>query len=342
MQEQLYWIYSFNIIVNSTLSFFTTVLAIEFLLPLFRIKNPRAQVICYILPFFKICLDLCRYQFSNWALLYGINPLLAETGTRQLLVMQNPLTGIQFSMQDGKTFSIADLMALSINPLWIRGFVSVAIIGSVIAMTLRLVQIFQEKQYVSRILQASHLISLPYLDGSLAAWMGKKQITLAISTEVNSPCVIGKRILFPPSLVGNLSQEEMKAVIAHEIAHYYWRDSALRIACSFISSIFWWIPSRLWQRRIEEMQEEGSDAMIHRFGISQMALAEAVLKTAENTKETRALLVFSFAGHRASLKRRMQRILCEPSKQVKKWSVIQYGLLICCLLSVLFGKLWIF
>lgn len=86
------------------------------------------------------------------------------------------------------------------------------------------------------------------------------------------------------------------------------------------------------------MQEQGSDSMIHRFGISRFALAGAILKTAKAVPSKRLL---SFAGGAFSLKRRMQMILQEPQRPTK-WKPIQYGLLGLCLLSILFGKLWIF
>lgn len=121
MESGLYWIYAFNIVVNSTLSFFTSLLLIEGCIALFRVAHPRVKVVCRVLPFIKICLDLCLYHISKWALIHGVNPTLAEKGTRQLALLLNPFTGIQFRMKDGKTFSIADVIALSIDPIWHNG-----------------------------------------------------------------------------------------------------------------------------------------------------------------------------------------------------------------------------
>ncbi len=159
---------------------------------------------------------------------------------------------------------------------------------------------------------------------------------------ITSPCIVGKRILFPASLTTTLSSEETEAVIAHELGHCHWKDCGLRLVCSFIASLFWWIPSRWWLKRIEEKQEQASDEMIYRFGISSLALAEAVLKTAQKAKEMPSTLAIPFVGRRLWLKRRMQRILSERAKPNAKWRALQFGLLICSLLSVLFGKLWIF
>lgn len=342
MGSQLYWIYAFNIIVNSTLAFLTSLLLIEFFICVFRIKHPRIKVICRILPFFKICLDLCLYQISKWALFHGVNPILAEKGTRKLSLQFNPFAYMQFSLQDGKTFSLADVAALSVDPCWIQGIVIVAGFGSVIAIFLYLKRFFQEKRLISKILNEAVPISVNNLNGSLTAWIEKKQVTIACSNDISSPCVIGKTILFPKQLLQDLSDMEIEAIIAHEMAHLRWMDCTTRIACSLAASLFWWIPTKWWQNRIEEMQEQASDAMIYQFGISGTILAEAILKTAQKMKPGQSQLVFSFVGNKSLFRNRMEEILKTPSSRSMGWKIIQYGLLFSALMSVLFGTLWIF
>jgi beta-lactamase regulating signal transducer with metallopeptidase domain len=347
MSHSLYWTYAFNIVVNSLPSFLTTILLIEFFLFLFRIKQPRIKAICRALPFFKICVDLVLYQHANWALLHEVNPLLAEVGTRQLAIiinpsaLKNPFAGIQFSMQDGKTFSLADVIALSIDPFWVQVVVITAFVGASFALLRYLIMIFREKQRVAQIVQASHPIVLP-VQPPLAAWMHKKRITLATSTAIDSPCIAGKIILFPAVLIDALSQEEREAVIAHEIAHCQWKDCGLRLACAFVGALFWWTASGWWQKRVEEMQEQAADTMVDRFEISRCALAQAVLKTARQAKEMPPVLTFPFVGRQLRLQRRMQKILREPIQPMTRWGKMRYGLLFCILLSVVFAKLWIF
>ncbi len=339
---ELYWIYAFNVIINSTLSFFTTIVLIEIFMRFLRIKHPRVKAICYLLPFCKICIDLCLYHFSNWALLHGVNPTLAETGTRNLSIMVNPFTGIQFSMQDGKTFSVADIIALSTDILLIQAIVSIAIAGAIIACTWRLIRIFRAKRCIDLMLRNATVIDWPNLNSCLAEWMKQEGVQCASTSAVDAPCITKKTVLFPVRLLNDLSQEEVEAIIAHEVAHLHWRDCSLRLAYSLIATVFWWIPTEWWQRRIEEMQEQASDSMIHRFGISRFALAEAVLKTARNARGMPSKLSCSFVGRRLSLTNRMGMILQEPMQRTLKWETIQYGLLGLSLLSILLGKLWIF
>lgn len=342
MGQELYWIYAFNVIVNSTLSFFTTLALVELFVRLLRVRHPRAKAICRLLPFCKICIDLCLYHFSNWALLHGINPTLAETGTRNLSIMVNPFTGIQFSMQDGKTFSVADVIALSARHLFIQAIVSIAIAGIIIACTRRLIRIFRAKKCINLMVRNATVIDWPNLNCCLAEWMKQKGVQCASTSAVDAPCITKKMILFPARLLGDLSQEEVEAIIAHEMAHFHWRDCSLRLGCSLIATVFWWIPTEWWQRRIEKMQEQASDSMIHRFGISRFALAEAILKTARNARGMSSELSCSFVERRLSLKSRMEMILQEPMQGTLKWKAIQYGLLGLGLLSILLGKLWIF
>lgn len=342
MIGSLYWIYAFNIVVNSALAFFTSILLIECFIFLFRIKHPRIRVICRIVPFFKIFLDLCLYRFSKWALLHGVNPLLAEKGTRQLTLQINPFTGILFNMKDGKTFSIADVIALSIDPIWIQGIVCVAGLGSICAISLYLKRIFQEKQRVSTLVAEATPILLNNPNPSLIAYMQKNQITVACSHAISSPCLVGKVILFPMQLFVNFSEEEVGAIIAHETAHFRWRDGSSRIACSILSLLFWWIPTQWLQKRIERMQEQAADAAIQQFEIPGIALAGAILKTAQKARGARSEVAIPFLGNKFFLKHRMEMILKESPSRSRRWKIVQYGLLFIALASILFGTLWIF
>lgn len=343
MEPPLYWVYAFNIVVNSAFSFFTSLLLIECCICLFRVVYPRVKAFCRLLPFIKICLDLGLYHVSKWALIHGVNPTLAEKGTRQLaLLLMNPFTGIQFRMEDGKTFTIADVIALSIDPIWIWGTVFIAGVGSVTACLLYLRRIILEKRQIATIIAGATQILIKNSNASLIAWMKKKQIMLATSNAISSPCIVGKTVLIPTQLLRDLSEEEMEAIIVHEMAHFRWKDCGVRIAYSVIAALFWWIPSKGAQKRIEEVQEQAADAAIHHFGIPGIVLAGAILKTAIQKKRAESLLAFSLVGGQSRVKKRIRLILREPHSPLFRWRVMQYALLFSALASILFGTLWIF
>ncbi|HEY5236021.1 MAG TPA: hypothetical protein VIJ14_07580, partial [Rhabdochlamydiaceae bacterium] len=153
----LAWIYAFNILINSALAFVTVALLVKFLLWAFRIKQPRIVALCLSIPLFKVGFDFFLYNFSRWALNSQINPLLCSPGTRAITatftyptsLFPYPLnSGIYFTVEGGKTFTIADVIALSIDPLWIKLIVILALAVSVGLGGLRLLQALKAKKQV--------------------------------------------------------------------------------------------------------------------------------------------------------------------------------------------------
>ncbi len=152
----LAWIYAFNILINSFLAFFTLALLVKFLLWACRIKQPRLQALALSLPLFKVGFDFFLYNFSRWALSSQINPLLCMPGTRAINVSfayPTPYSGIYFTVEGGKTFTLADVIALSIDPLWIKTIVTLAFAVSIGLGARRLLQALKAKKYVKEILR---------------------------------------------------------------------------------------------------------------------------------------------------------------------------------------------
>jgi beta-lactamase regulating signal transducer with metallopeptidase domain len=342
MSPDLGWIYLFNIIVNSVLSFYTSILFVAFLICFLRIRAPRIKALCCLMPFCKIGLDLFCYRFSNWALAFDINPLLAEIGTRTLSIQINPFAGIQLSMQDGHTFSLADVIALSAGPLWIQMIVITAIAGTIIAAALGLIRLVRDMIWASRIIQNAAAIHRPMLNPRLKSWVKAKNAKYFASSAIHSPCVIGKALLFPSNLLDTLTQREFEAIIAHEMAHLRWMDRTIRIICRFLSAVFWWIPTQWWHNHMNHLQERASDEIIHPLGISKFDLAEAIVKAARNTQTPCLESAISFMESRTSLKTRIQLILEEHRERSLGKRAVQYSLLALGLCSILFGKMWIF
>src|SRR5580692_7356525 len=158
----LAWIYAFNILINSALVFLTVALMVKFLLWAFRIQQPRIVALALSLPLFKVGFDLFLYNFSRWALNSQINPLLCTPGTRAITATfaypTSPIpfpfnSSIYFSVEGGKTFTIADVIALSIHPLWIKLIVTLALLVSLGLGGLRLLQVLKARQQVKEILR---------------------------------------------------------------------------------------------------------------------------------------------------------------------------------------------
>jgi beta-lactamase regulating signal transducer with metallopeptidase domain len=343
MSQELCWIFGFNIVVNSLLSFFTAFLLIKLFLFIFRVRHPRIRAICSLLPFVKICLDVFSYHFSNWALLQGINPLIAEIGTRQLSLMVNPWMGIGLNMLERQTFSLADVIALSVDPVWIRSMVCLVAAGTIVSCSLFFFRLLKSKREVRHLLKSASLIAFPSdINSKLLFFIKKRGMQLGITSALASPCLAGKIILFPASLWNDLSPEMRDAIIAHEMGHFTWRDGALRFLCAAVAAVFWWVPTQWVHSRIAAMQERACDSWIHRFGICKFALANAIVQTANRGRGKRSSLLCSFIERPSSLKRRVEWMMQERAAPSRAIMTIQYGLVGVTFLSILFGKMWIF
>lgn len=342
MNADLGWITLFNIIVNSVLSFYTSVILVLGFLLILRIKSPRVKALCCTLPFFKICIDLFFYQFSHWALAFDIDPMCEPPGTRWLNCGLGYFFNIGFNLNNGLTFSPADLIACSVNPFWIR-FMGMLGLGVMLLscgiFCYRLIRHLRDMQHMIR---DSKPLSKPVLNSPLKIQLSQRHIHCVETEKIQSPCIFGKHILFPRGLCSTISQREFEAIVAHELSHYRWKDSLVHILCVVISSVFWWLPVRWWMKRLSFFQEMAADQTIHAFGISKIDLAQAILKTVK--KETLSLIpLTSFQGRSPFLMKRVQNLLkYSPHAHSLMKIGVQFMCLAFGLSAILFGRLWIF
>lgn len=357
MIHNIFWNYGFNVVVNSFLGFLTVVALVEFFMLILRVKQPRTKALCRTIPIFKLCFDLFLYNFSSWALMYDINPLNAEPGTRTLSAMlgiassapEAPLTissGIQLLLQDGKTFTLADLVLFAIDPIWVKIMVSIGLLGSLLLASIQIVRIYKSYHSLAEIIKKSQPCSRPIRNQSLLFFLNKKKIAMWATSAVDVPCAFGifkKMIVFPEKLLEELSQDEFEAVIAHEAAHLVWYDSIIRIASYFITSLFWWVPTKWWLSSLEQAQEKACDYQITAFRIPRMSLATAIVKSAKKAKTTYCYFPALCFIEKGRIMRRMQAILKEtkPRKSFLR-TTVQTLFVGGAMLAILFGKFWIF
>jgi beta-lactamase regulating signal transducer with metallopeptidase domain len=346
----LAWAYAFNILINSTLAFLTVAILVKFLMWALRIQQPRIQAICLCLPLFKIVADCFFYNFSRWALAHQIDPFQSEPGTRAITAMFcRPAstasfvpanTGIHFILADGKTFTVADLLTLSFDPLWIKSIVVLAMSISIGLCSFRLYQWLKSRQMLQKLLEScSPCHRIPR--ASIQSALNKTRIM--ISSRIDIPCAIsqGRLIIFPEQLLDQLSTEEFEAIIVHELDHLRWRDSYLRMALQLLCAFFWWIPTKRGRSRFEQMQELACDAKISKFNISAIDLASAITKTAQTIKKHRRNLHAMCFVESTHIVCRINALLKQP-KRTLGWSIAQTLLIGSLLIPIFFGQFWIF
>lgn len=144
-----------------------------------------------------------------------------------------------------------------------------------------------------------------------AAMHIRKPVALLESERVKVPVVAGLLkpvILMPLGLLINLPQDELEAILLHELAHVKRRDYLVNLLQSFAETIFFFNPAVLWiSSLIREEREHCCDDM-------------AIAQTNDPRKYINALVIFQeyntagayamgFPGKKNHLLNRVRRIL---------------------------------
>jgi bla regulator protein BlaR1 len=111
------------------------------------------------------------------------------------------------------------------------------------------------------------------LDSWRAWWLLKEckeelgihaSIPVYCSSNIQSPCLMGvltPRLVLPKNLTKNLSDDELRLVFFHELAHFRHRDTALNWVLAFVEIIHWFNPMvRLICNHLRDERENVCDA----------------------------------------------------------------------------------
>jgi beta-lactamase regulating signal transducer with metallopeptidase domain len=133
----------------------------------------------------------------------------------------------------------------------------------------------------------------PAIGGILRDFECRRQVKLCVSSDVTVPAAIGffhPAIVFPAWLLPQLSPEEIKVVLLHELAHFRrwddWSNLVQKIAKAvfFFHPAVWWIESRLTLER-----EMACDDMVLTQTASPRAYASSLISFAEKLQNARGL-----------------------------------------------------
>ncbi len=115
-----------------------------------------------------------------------------------------------------------------------------------------------------KVRQAEESIALTALCGEAERALGMKSaVRVRIAPGTMSPAVCGlfrATILVPRALLEQFSEEQLRAVLLHELIHVRRRDVLVNFAQSLIQIVYWWHPL-LWvaNTRIRQVREEAVD-----------------------------------------------------------------------------------
>lgn len=131
------------------------------------------------------------------------------------------------------------------------------------------------------------------------------------SSKVSLPVVIGflkPIILLPIGLVANLSQKQIEAILAHEIAHIKRNDFIINLLQSILEIVFFFHPAFWWiTGKIREERENCCDDLAIELIGEKIHLVKA-LANVESFRQN-PILAMAFGKKRFTLLERVQRIL---------------------------------
>lgn len=144
------------------------------------------------------------------------------------------------------------------------------------------------------------------------SWLLLKQdVDILISARVTEAGLWGiwrPTVLLPEEAACRLSDEELEAVMLHELLHVERRDNFAVILQKAITALLWFYPPAwLVDRRLFEERERACDEEVVRLKKSPETYVSGILKVARACVEQRLVGTSSIGG--ASLKRRMKHLL---------------------------------
>jgi uncharacterized protein (TIGR03435 family) len=161
--------------------------------------------------------------------------------------------------------------------------------------------------------------SAPLREGrELAAWrrLGEtgglpNPITIVSSTASMDPAVFGlfkSTLIWPSGLSSRLTDEELQAILLHELAHVRRRDNLAAVIQMAAESVFWFHPAVWWIGwNLVREREFACDEDVLRRGTASNVYAEAVLKVCEFCLESPLACASGVTG--ANLRKRIEAIM---------------------------------
>lgn len=158
----------------------------------------------------------------------------------------------------------------------------------------------------------------PVVDGDVLATLeelrrdtrARSTLRLTASSAISSPVALGGEICLPAAAIDELEPSQLRAMLAHELAHLERRDPQwLAFACVMERAFFFQPLNRLARRGLQENAEYCADewAAQHSGGVQ---LAKALVKVAEWIQASPlSVPVAGFAEERSQLTVRVTRLL---------------------------------
>jgi uncharacterized protein (TIGR03435 family) len=139
----------------------------------------------------------------------------------------------------------------------------------------------------------------------------RHSIPLLVSKDCMEPGIFGivrPVLLWPEGISAHLDDEQLAAVVAHEVCHVRRRDNLFALLQMCVQAMFWFHPLVWWMgARLLEERERACDEAVLALGNEPAQYADAILKACRFCVESPLTCISGVSG--SDLKRRMVRIM---------------------------------
>jgi bla regulator protein BlaR1 len=162
----------------------------------------------------------------------------------------------------------------------------------------------------------------------------RKPVKLLESLQVKVPMAIGYLkpvILVPVGAISGLSEKQVEAILAHELAHIYRHDYVFNLLQTLVETIFFYHPGMWWISATVRAERENccDDIAINLCGDS-LTFAGALAELEEMNYAAGPAMAMAFSGRKGSLLGRIKRLVNQP----KRSASFTEGFLAACIVMV--------
>jgi bla regulator protein BlaR1 len=141
--------------------------------------------------------------------------------------------------------------------------------------------------------------------------MSARRIEIVSTTASIEPGIFGivrPVLLWPAAIAGQVSDDHVEAIVAHELCHVRRRDNLTAMLHMIVEALFWFHPVVWWLGgRLVEDRERACDEAVVDSGRERRVYAESILKVCEFCVESPLSCVAGVSG--ADLKQRIAQIM---------------------------------
>ena len=192
--------------------------------------------------------------------------------------------------------------------LVVGGFTVIWPLGSLAVL---LVWAVRWRRVAVAVRNAAPISSGPTLDALRRLEGDAPRVRLVSSNQAVEPGVFGivrPVLMWPAGIEDRLSDEQIEAILAHELVHVRRRDNLAAVVHMLVEAVFWFHPLVWWVgARLIDERERACDEDVVRQGTAPDVYAESILKTVRFYVESPLVCVSGVTG--SDLKKRVEHIM---------------------------------